>query len=205
MLRKDTVKDMEEASFHHFANSFKEGRAQSTTMEEVDGVVTTRSFQMLTQWLYKGRIVFGELSSLETITAILEFVRLADMCGISGVESPMAAHITRLILVGDFDRALQHSDSEPWCFQVQHVTSAAALPKGHLVRSTLAAAAVKAYFHFQDRRFVDKAEEFPDFAVDVLVAMKATFNSFALHKRSVTCKDPISGDSFNLVLRTGSG
>ena len=64
-----------------------------TTLDEVDGIVTTRSFQMLLQWLYIGRVAFGELSSEEAITAILEFVRLADMCGVTGMESLMAAHI----------------------------------------------------------------------------------------------------------------
>jgi hypothetical protein len=56
---------------------------------------------MLLQWLYIGRVVFGELSSEAAITAILEFVRLADMCGVSGIESLMATHITRLILAND--------------------------------------------------------------------------------------------------------
>ena len=145
-----------------FEGNFKEGRDQSTILDEVDGVVTTRSFQMLLQWLYIGRVVFDELSSEEAITAILEFVRLADMCGISGMESLMATHITRLILADDIHRAREHSDARTWCFKHQHITSAAALPKGHLVRNRLAAAAVKGYFHFQDSRFVGKAEEYPD-------------------------------------------
>jgi len=181
-----------------FWGNFKEGIDQSTTLEEEDGVVTTQSFQMLLQWLYTGTIGMGELSSSEAITAIMEFVRLADMCDISGVESPMAGLITSLILSDDFEL----SDASPWCLEVQHVASAAALPKGHLVRKTLAEAAVKGYLYFQDSRFVDVAEEFPDFSVDVLVAMKDAFKSFTLRKNRVSCKDPVSGDIFNLTLRT---
>ncbi|KAF8857721.1 hypothetical protein BDZ45DRAFT_726484 [Acephala macrosclerotiorum] len=188
-----------------FEGNFKEGRDQSTTLEEVDGVVTTRSFQMLLQWLYIGRVILGELSSEEAITAILEFVRLADMCGVSGMESLMATHITKLILADDIVRARERGDVRTWCFTPQHVTSAASLPKGHLVRDTLAAAAVKGYFHFNDSRFVDKAEEYPDFSVDVLIAMKATFRSLTSYKRSVTFKDPLSGYSFDLDLSTRSG
>ncbi|CZR67954.1 uncharacterized protein PAC_17853 [Phialocephala subalpina] len=182
-----------------FEGNFKEGRDHSTTLEEVDGVVTTRSFQMLLQWLYIGRVVFGELSSSEAITAILEFVRLADMCGVNGMESGMAKHITRLILTDDIVLAFRHGDAQTWCFKPQHVTSAASLPKGHPVRDTLAAAAVKGYFQFHDSRFVDKAEEYPDFSVDVLIAMKATIRSLTCRKSSATFKDPLSGDSFSLA------
>ena len=81
----------------------------------------------------------------------------------------------------------------------------ASLPKGHLVRNTLAEAAVKGYFHFHDNRFVDKAEEYPDFSVDILTAMKATFKSLTSCKRSVTFKDPLSGDSFDLDQSIRSG
>jgi hypothetical protein len=160
---------------------------------------------MLLQWLYIGRVVFDELSSEEAITAILEFVRLTDMCGVRDMESMMATHITRLILADDTSRAREHSDPQTWCFKLQHMTSAAALPKGHIVRNRLAAAAVKAYFHFQDSRFVDKAEEYPDFSVDILIAMKATFRSLTSCKRSVTFEDPLSGDLFDLGLSIRSG
>jgi hypothetical protein len=33
---------------------FKEGAEQSTTLEEIDGVVSTRSFEMLMQWVCLG-------------------------------------------------------------------------------------------------------------------------------------------------------
>lgn len=136
----------------------------------MDGVVTLEAFKCS---IYTGRVVLGELSSSEAITAIMEFVRLADMCGISGVEYSTEKHITKLILENSLNIAHKRCNAETWCFQVQHVASAAALTRGHLVRNTLAAAAAKGYVHFKDKRFVDKAEEYPDFSVDVFVAMKA--------------------------------
>jgi len=37
-----------------FEGPFKEGKEQSTILEEVDAVVTLRSFQMLVQWMCLG-------------------------------------------------------------------------------------------------------------------------------------------------------
>lgn len=76
-----------------FEGPFKEGGEQSTTLEEMDGVVSTQSFQMLVQWVCLGRVVFGESTPEEAITTAIEFARLADMCHITGMESLMAEHI----------------------------------------------------------------------------------------------------------------
>jgi hypothetical protein len=181
-----------------FEGNFKEGDSQSTILEEVDGVVTTRSFQMLVQWLYHHKVVFGESTPEETITTILEFVRLADMCGVSGMESLMAERIKSLILAANHAPEMfstyKNTDTNPRCLTLQHITSAAFLPKGHPVRGVLAAAVVKEYFHYHDNRFMDKAEEYPDFSVDLLKAMKATFKSLGHNKRGITFKDSLSGE-----------
>jgi len=77
---------------------FKEGAEQSTTLEEIDGIVSTRSFEILVQWVCLGRIVFGDELPAEAIALSIEFSRLADMCNITGAESLMAEHITDIIL-----------------------------------------------------------------------------------------------------------
>jgi hypothetical protein len=162
-------------------------------LEEIDGVVTTQSFQMLVQWLYHQRIIISESSREETITTILEFVRLADMCSVSGMEALMAERIKKLVLAVDFAPGTSST-----CLMLQHIASAALLPKGHPVRGVLAAVAVRELCHRQDRKFMDKAEEYPDFSVDLLKAMKTTFKSLAHNKRSITFKDPLSGEILNL-------
>jgi hypothetical protein len=43
-------------------------------LTEIDGVVSIRSFELLVQWLYLGRVIFGELTPEEAITATIEFV-----------------------------------------------------------------------------------------------------------------------------------
>lgn len=81
-----------------FEGSFKEGEEQSTALEEDDGVVSTQSFQMLAQWVILGRIEFGEFAPEEAISRAIEFARLADMCGVTGMESLIAEHIKAIIL-----------------------------------------------------------------------------------------------------------
>jgi len=61
-----------------FEGTFQEGEQQSTTSTEMDGVVSIRSFELLLQWLYLGRVNFGELTPEEAVTATIEFVRLAS-------------------------------------------------------------------------------------------------------------------------------
>ncbi|KFY29939.1 hypothetical protein V494_08362 [Pseudogymnoascus sp. VKM F-4513 (FW-928)] len=178
-----------------FEGGFKEGEEQSMVLEEIDGVVTIQSFQMLVQWLYHQRIIIGKLSREETITTILEFVRLADMCGVSGMEAPMAERIKEHVLAVDFARGTSSTrDNNTPCITLQHIASAALLPTGHPVRGVLAAVAVREFCHHNDRKFMDKAEEYPDFAVDLLKAMRTTFKSLAHSKRSITFKDPLSGE-----------
>jgi hypothetical protein len=67
-------------------------------VEEIDGVVSTQSFQMLVQWVCLGRVVFGGSAPEEAITTAIEFTRLADMCGVTGMESLIAEHIKAIIL-----------------------------------------------------------------------------------------------------------
>ena len=69
-----------------FEGAFMEGEEQSTTLEEIDGVVSTQSFQMLMQWVCLGRVVFGKSAPEQAITTAIEFARLTDMCGVTGMS-----------------------------------------------------------------------------------------------------------------------
>jgi hypothetical protein len=73
-----------------FKGPFREEKEQSTTLEEIDSVVTPRSFQMFIQWVCLGRAMFGECAPDVSITTAIEFARLADMCRIPGMKSLMA-------------------------------------------------------------------------------------------------------------------
>jgi hypothetical protein len=64
----------------------------------MDGVLSARSFEMLVQWLYISKISFGKLLTEEIITAVIEFVRLADMYKVTGMEDLMAERIKAMII-----------------------------------------------------------------------------------------------------------
>ena len=53
---------------------------------------------MLSQWICQGRLIFGESPPNETSTLSIEFVRLADMCGVTGMETLMAERIKGIII-----------------------------------------------------------------------------------------------------------
>ena len=110
---------------------------------------------MLVQWLYLGRVIFGELAPEEAITATIEFVRFADMCQVTGMEALMAERIKGIIMAQPamkdwfVDRHLK-----PLCLTAQHIVSAALLPKGHPVRGMLASAAVAGFLQEDKHKFI---------------------------------------------------
>lgn len=70
---------------------FKEGAKQSTTLKEIDRVVSTGSFDMLVHWVCLGRIVFEESPSPHDANGpSIEFATLADMSNITGPKFLMA-------------------------------------------------------------------------------------------------------------------
>ncbi len=144
-----------------FEGAFREGEDQSTTLAEIYGVISTRSFELLVQWIYHGRVIFGELELTEAITATIEFARIADMCAVTGMESLMAERIKAIIIanpVRDSDKyyseprgPLEYDNT--YCLASEHITSAADLPDGHPVHHTLAAACVEGYLLNDDHKF----------------------------------------------------
>lgn len=139
-----------------FQGDFKEGKEQSTTLAEIDGVVSIRSFELLVQWLYLGRVNFGKLTPEEAIPATIEFARLVDMCGVTGMESLMAERIKAIIIAIPAPRKgkTRDPDTNTHCLISQHIKSAALLPEGHPVRSILATAAVDGYIRHDNHKFL---------------------------------------------------
>lgn len=115
--------------------TFKEREEQSVTMEEIVGVVSTKSFQLLVQWICLGRIVFEESVPKDDIATAIEFARLADMCGITGVESPIAEHIKPTIIANRnpdnlcYDNS-KAQDTNTYSLTSQHIISASFCLKG---------------------------------------------------------------------------
>lgn len=170
-------------------------------MTEIDGVVSVRSFELLVQWLYLGRVIFGKLTPKETITAAIEFVRFADMCGVTGVETLMAEHIKAIIIANPAPGShlgRREPDTNTYCLTSKHIISAASLPEEHPVRSMLAAAAVEGYLRDDNHKFLKETQEVPNFSADLLKAVKATLKGLTISYSSIVVKDPVSGEKVYL-------
>ncbi|PQE18980.1 BTB POZ fold protein [Rutstroemia sp. NJR-2017a WRK4] len=138
---------------------------------------------MLVQWLYIGRICLSELTPTESITAIIEFVRLADMCEVTGLETQMAKQVKHIML----DNPPPEDDSE-------------GSGRGHPVRKIFATAAVEGYLRRNEFKFLKELHDCPDFAVDLLLEVKETLKTVAIGVRTrVSFQDPLSGDDVPLI------
>jgi hypothetical protein len=155
---------------------------------------------MLVQWLYIGKILFDEIPSEEAITAILEFVRLADMCHVTGMEDLMAGRIKAMIVdKAPTTKARKRTATivHHLCLTSEHIMSAVLLPKGHPVRRILTMAAVPAYLNRAN--YLSEALEIQHFAVDLLKEVQITTKSFQSDGSCITIQDPLSSSRITLV------
>jgi hypothetical protein len=159
-------------------------------------IVSTQGFELLVQWLYLGRVIFGELIPEEAITATIEFVRFAGMCGITGMETLMAKRIKAIIIANPSPplKGTRDPDTNTYCLTSQHIISAAFLPKEHPVRRILAMAAVGGYLRHDNHKLLRETQEVPNFSIDLLKSVKATLNTYSVDEELITFKDPISGE-----------
>lgn len=185
-----------------FQGGFKEGEDQTATLELVDGVVSVEAFEMLAQWLCIGRIVFKELAPEESITSAIELSRFADMCGITGVERQVAAHIRDIILANPLKKPPYKSRdpaTNTHCITAEHIVAASYLPGGHAVRIILATASVEGYMQFKLHKFTEEAQCVAGFSADLLMAVKETLNTLHVDDYSgIFFREPISGDIVRL-------
>lgn len=188
-----------------FTQGFKEGGDLSTTLEEIDGVVSVRAFHLLLQYLYTGRVNFCETTPEEGVTIAIEFARLADMCGVVGMESFAADHVKTMVLqyrkdpitspIASHSRD-QYSDNQnnntesptldrlqpskpPHFPTIAHIHAITCLPKGHRVRSMIARAIVERYFNSDLAELESEMAQLPGFAEDLLKAVSMVVSSIA--------------------------
>lgn len=182
-----------------FEGGFKEGEEQKMELTKDEDVVSPQSFQFLVQWLTLGRVVFGEIEPVEAISCTIEFVRIADMCGVTGMENLMAERLKDIILAptprpSGFDTPLNNT----YYITSEHIKSAVSLPVGHPVRSIIASAAVKGFLLHEKHKIWTEAHENPDFAVDLLREVKVTLSSLEVYRNSAFVIDHIRGGRINL-------
>ncbi|KAJ5902884.1 hypothetical protein N7495_003412 [Penicillium taxi] len=184
-----------------FEGNFVEREQQVASLEEVEGVVSVRSFEALIQWLYMCRVQFDSEDPEDQISTIIELVRFADMCNITGMESQMAQYIKDILVASPKDENLcRHIDTNTYYLTRQHIIWATFLPPGHLVRRTLAAASVEGYLRGEDYKFEQETHEYPSFGADLLQEVRSILDGLNVIYGEVTLEDPISGTKISINL-----
>ena len=188
-----------------FEGNFKEADGNSATLKEIDGVLSTQSFEMLVQWVCLGRIEYGDTSPTDALTLSIEFARLTDMYMITGANHLMAERMKTIILADAKLHKYDHDyggvfGTNVLCVKTHHIVSAASLPRGHPVREVLAMAMVEGFFTMQDERPFEETEEIPGFAADLLSAIKSTSKTIRSGEYGrAEFKEPLSGDFVRLI------
>ena len=144
-----------------------------------------------------GRVIFGDLSATESLSAAIELARIADLYSVADIGVRMAEHIKALI--NDSRPPYYYwYDSNTYLIDSKHVASAVHLPQGHPVREILAAASVKGYFKKGKDKFAKEAREIPGFSSDLLEAVKGALKGMKSDRHGVSFTDPITGQQISI-------
>jgi hypothetical protein len=142
-----------------------------------------KSFEALIQWLYLGRVVLVSSTSAETLSTIIEFARLADMCGVTGMESELAQRIKDIIvnlLPRPPLKGFPHGSNNTRHLTSRHIASAASLPAKHPVRGMIARASVEGLLSSENHQFAEKTQKHPKFGADLLLEVRVVLKRLAL-------------------------
>jgi hypothetical protein len=178
-----------------FEGKFREGEEQSAVLTEMEGVVSVRSFETLLQYLFLGNVTPNSDLMPEEIDHIIEFMRLADMCGVTGMEEVMAKRLKTIIITysayynqdsGWGLRRGPEDDDKQSIINISHINAASGLPSGNLLRSVLADTAIHDLFQGTKTKFWEQVcQEVPSFALDLMKATQKTMST--VH---TVCREP---------------
>ncbi|CAG8096020.1 unnamed protein product [Penicillium olsonii] len=184
-----------------FNGEFLESQQQTATLGETEDDVSVRSLEALIQWLYHRTISFGIEDPGEHISAAMELARLADKYDIIGLENIMAQYIRNILKRNphpDSTKFHRKVDTNTFYLIPEHIASATLLPRGHPVRSVLAAASVEGFLRSKRHKFSEEVHAYPSFGVDLLLETRLVLYKVEESHRTGTFEDPISGQKFEL-------
>jgi hypothetical protein len=137
-----------------FEGNLQEAQNQTLSLTEMDDVFSTKVFETLIQWLYIGQICFEPpilirliVEKQKAITSIVEFLRIADMCGVNGMELDMAHQISCIItsiLPDDLTNGALGDEMNP-LVTPHHTGVTLLLPDHHPVRELVVNEAIEEY------------------------------------------------------------
>lgn len=166
--------------------------------------MSEQSLETLIQWLYMSKVKYDlkdDEDLTEHISAIIEFVRLADMCGVTGMESQMAQHVDNVLVVHQAPRLLGNRvsfNNNTFAISSEHIFGAESLPKGHPVRCVLAKVSVKGFLQSQNYKFASEVDVCPKFASDLLGEVRCVLKTVKPIKGYSCFQDPIAHKWFKL-------
>ncbi|KAJ5343968.1 hypothetical protein MYU51_002067 [Penicillium brevicompactum] len=183
-----------------FNGEFRESQQQTVTLEETEDDMSVRSLEALIQWLYQHTVNFGIEDPGEHISAAMELARLADKYNIVGLEDTMAQYIKNILKCNPYTqtaRPLRPIDHNTHYLTHDHIKSATLLPRGHPLRSVLAAASVEGFLQGPNHKFSEEILDYPSFGADLLQEIGVVLNK----EESLLAydfEDPISGERSTL-------
>lgn len=141
---------------------FAEGINREATLEDMDGVVSPQSLENLLQWIYREKVSFASTEYPDVISEMLEFLRIADMCDVHGMEQVTADFLE------DIFRKFEDCERPPNMILPQHITSTGLLPHEHPFRLAMAKCLMRHFVEDDDFPFLDELCQAPEFSTDVL-------------------------------------
>ena len=176
-----------------FNGKFVETTRNAVTIEEIENVVSVRSFSMLLEWIYLGRINDDPAQPEQRISALIEFARFADMC----MVSKEVFDLIRSKLSGVIRDSQTNSGEKDSHLHLQHVTkehinSAMRLPMGNPVRNLMVKACVRDFLGPTTFKFEKEIRETDSFAADLLCTVKNTLKYATFASGAINYKDPFN-------------
>lgn len=166
-------------------------------LEEIEGVVSVRSFEMLLQWLHIHAVGLEDRKTAqEHISALIELSRFADMCSVDTIESYVTTALWNILITNpgpvNYDYAGgRDPDTNTHCLMSQHIESASHLPDGHSVRMLLAQASVEGYLCRPDYKFLRETQGIPNYASDLLLEVRKSLRVMGFVKDDVGLVHPL--------------
>ncbi|KAJ6005498.1 hypothetical protein N7451_003442 [Penicillium sp. IBT 35674x] len=176
-----------------FEGKFVETINNAVTIEEVEGVVSVRSFSMLIEWIYLGRINDETAQPEEQISALIEFARFADMCMASEeLLDLIGRSLSHVILYPQSYSAQTHPHLYLYYVTKDHIDSAMRLPLGNPVRKLMVNACVRSFLGPTKFKFETEIREIDNFAADLLCTVQTTLKDATYANGAINYKDPFS-------------
>ncbi|KAJ5497980.1 hypothetical protein N7453_007031 [Penicillium expansum] len=164
--------------------SFRESQEQTVTLQQIKGVLSTRSFEALLQWLYQRTIEWGYISEKMRIQAAVELARLAEMYEIPWIEDALAEYIKDIYARNDRLADTRYKLDDEATF----------LSERHPVRRVMAQAFVLRYLQWEDDYESSDdlmTQEHPKFAADLLYEVRETLHTLS-NLDVLTVEEPIT-------------